>query len=109
MTIVRFPVTLRTEEIVVGLNDARPGFMFAYPSVFYVLAHETQRDGGLLADFGYAPAFSPAMDSARELVRAGRDAEAFEVILGALPSWRPLSPLHLARWDSPGTATLGGS
>jgi hypothetical protein len=70
------------------------------------LAGQCQRDGGLLADFGYAPAFSPAMDSARELVRAGRDAEAFGVILGALPSWRPLSLLHLARWDSPGTATL---
>jgi len=43
------------------------------------------------------------MDSARELARAGRDAEAFEAILGALPSWRPLSPLHLApiglTWD----------
>jgi len=43
------------------------------------------------------------MGSARELARAGRDAEAFEAILGALPSWRPLSPLHLApiglTWD----------
>lgn len=67
------------------------------------LAGQCQRDGGLAADFGYAPAFAAAMDSARELARAGRDAEAFEAVLGALPSWRPLSPLHLApiglTWD----------
>jgi hypothetical protein len=67
------------------------------------LAGQCQRDGGLLADFGYAPAFAAAVDSARELARARRDAEAFEVILGALPSWRPLSPLHMApmglTWD----------
>lgn len=67
------------------------------------LAGQSQHDGGLVADFSYAPAFAATMDRARELVRAGRDAEAFEVILGALPSWRPLSPLHLApmglTWD----------
>jgi hypothetical protein len=67
------------------------------------LAGQCQRDGGLLADFGYAPAFAAAMDGARELARAGRDAEAFEAILGALPFWRPLSPLHIApmglTWD----------
>jgi hypothetical protein len=67
------------------------------------LASQCQRDGGLVADFGYAPAFAAAMDSARELARAGRDAEAFEAILGALRSWRPLSPLHMApmglTWD----------
>jgi hypothetical protein len=67
------------------------------------LAGQCQREGGLSADFGHAPAFAAAMDGARELARAGRDDEAFEVILGALPSWRPLSPLHLApmglTWD----------
>jgi hypothetical protein len=67
------------------------------------LVGQCQRDGGLVADFGYAPAFAAAMDSARELARAGRDAEAFEAILGALASWRPLSPLHMAPmgliWD----------
>ena len=67
------------------------------------LASQCQRDGGLVADFGYAPAFAAAMDSARELARAGRDTEAFEAILSALPSWRPLSPLHMApmglTWD----------
>jgi phenylacetate-CoA ligase len=40
MTTVRLPVTLRIEEIVAGLNDARPDFVLAYPSVLYVLAHE---------------------------------------------------------------------
>ncbi len=40
MTTVRLPVTLRTEEIVAGLNDAQPDFMLAYPSVLYVLARE---------------------------------------------------------------------
>ena len=43
------------------------------------------------------------MDGARNLARAGRDAEAFEAILAALPHWRPLSPVHLApmglTWD----------
>jgi hypothetical protein len=67
------------------------------------LAGQCQRDGGLVADFGYAPAFAAAMDSVRELARAGRDAEAFEAILDALPSWRPLSSLHMApmglTWD----------
>jgi hypothetical protein len=72
-------------------------------SLLRSLAGQCQREGGLIADFGYAPAFAAAMDSARELARAGRDAEAFDAILGALPSWRPLSPLHLApmglTWD----------
>lgn len=67
------------------------------------LAAQCARDGGLVADFAYAPAFAAAMDGVRELVRAGRDDEAFEAVLGALPSWRPLSPLHLAPmglvWD----------
>lgn len=67
------------------------------------LADQCQRDGGLTADFGYAPAFAAAMDRARELARANQDAEAFEVILDALPFWEPLSPLHLAplglTWD----------
>lgn len=67
------------------------------------LADRHQRDGGLTADFGYAPAFAAAIDSARELASAGRDEEAFDVMLGALPSWRPLSPIHLApmgmTWD----------
>ena len=67
------------------------------------LADQYQRDGGLTADFGYAPAFAAAMDNARELARANREAEAFEVILAAVPSWEPLSPLHLVpmglTWD----------
>ena len=67
------------------------------------LADQYQRDGGLTADFGYAPAFAAAMEDARELACANRDAEAFEVILAAMPSWEPLSPLHLApmglTWD----------
>jgi hypothetical protein len=71
--------------------------------VLQSMASQCQREGGLSADFGYAPAFATAMDSVRELARAGRDDEAFEAILGALPSWRPLSPLHLApmglTWD----------
>jgi phenylacetate-CoA ligase len=40
LTGVRLPVTLPTEEIVAGLNDAQPDFMLAYPSVLYVLARE---------------------------------------------------------------------
>lgn len=67
------------------------------------LADQYQRNGGLTADFGYAPAFAAAMASAREMARAGRDGEAFDVVLGSLASWRPVSPLHLApmglTWD----------
>ncbi len=40
MTTVRLPVTLRTEEIVAGLNDLQPDFMTVYPSVLHALAHE---------------------------------------------------------------------
>ena len=40
MTTVRFPVTLRTEEIVAGLNEVQPDFMTVYPSVLHALAHE---------------------------------------------------------------------
>jgi phenylacetate-CoA ligase len=40
LTSIRFPVTLPTEEIVAGLNQAQPDFMLAYPSVLYVLARE---------------------------------------------------------------------
>jgi phenylacetate-CoA ligase len=40
MTTVRLPVTLRTEEIVAGLNDVQPDFMTVYPSVLHALAHE---------------------------------------------------------------------
>jgi hypothetical protein len=67
------------------------------------LAGQCRRHGGLVADFGYAPAFAAAMDGARDLARAGRDADAFEAIVAALPTWRPRSPLHLApmglTWD----------
>jgi hypothetical protein len=41
MTAVRLPVTLRTEEIVAGLNNLQPDFMTVYPSVLHALAHET--------------------------------------------------------------------
>ena len=40
MTSVRLPVTLRTEEIVEGLNDVQPDFVTVYPSVLHALAHE---------------------------------------------------------------------
>src|SRR5580692_1158241 len=40
MTTVRLPVTLRTEEIVAGLNNLQPDFMTVYPSVLHALAHE---------------------------------------------------------------------
>jgi phenylacetate-CoA ligase len=40
MSTVRLPVTLRTEEIVAGLNEVQPDFMLVYPSVLYVLACE---------------------------------------------------------------------
>ena len=39
---VRFPVTLATEQIVAGLNDAQPDFLFAYPSALHVLAFEAR-------------------------------------------------------------------
>ena len=50
MTTVRLPVTLRTEEIVAGLNQAQPDFMLVYPSVLYVLAREA-----LAGRLGIAP------------------------------------------------------
>jgi len=40
MTTVRLPVTLRTEEIVAGLNEIQPDFMTVYPSVLHTLARE---------------------------------------------------------------------
>ena len=39
---VRFPVTLPTEEIVAGLNQAQPDFLIAYPSAVHVLAFEAR-------------------------------------------------------------------
>jgi phenylacetate-coenzyme A ligase PaaK-like adenylate-forming protein len=39
---VRLPVTLATEEIVAGLNKARPDFLFAYPSVLHALSFEAR-------------------------------------------------------------------
>jgi phenylacetate-coenzyme A ligase PaaK-like adenylate-forming protein len=38
----RFPVTLATEEMVAGLNDARPDVLIAYPSALHVLSFEAQ-------------------------------------------------------------------
>jgi phenylacetate-CoA ligase len=40
VTTVRLPVTLRTEQIVAGLNKVQPDFMTVYPSVLHALAHE---------------------------------------------------------------------
>ena len=37
---VRFPVTLATEQIVAGLNDAQPDVLLAYPSALHVLSFE---------------------------------------------------------------------
>jgi phenylacetate-coenzyme A ligase PaaK-like adenylate-forming protein len=39
---VRFPVTLAIEEIVAGLNETQPDFLFAYPSVLHGLAFEAR-------------------------------------------------------------------
>jgi phenylacetate-coenzyme A ligase PaaK-like adenylate-forming protein len=39
---VRFPVTLPMEEIVAGLNQTEPDFLFAYPSVLHGLAFEAR-------------------------------------------------------------------
>lgn len=39
---IRFPVTLRDEEIVAGLNQAQPDFLVAYPSALHVLTFEAQ-------------------------------------------------------------------
>jgi phenylacetate-coenzyme A ligase PaaK-like adenylate-forming protein len=39
---VRFPVTLATEEIVAGLNDAQPDVVIAYPSALHVLSVEAR-------------------------------------------------------------------
>jgi phenylacetate-CoA ligase len=42
LTTFRFPVTLPVEEIVAGLNDARPDALNAYPSALRALAFEAQ-------------------------------------------------------------------
>ncbi|HET9655708.1 MAG TPA: SMI1/KNR4 family protein [Kineosporiaceae bacterium] len=67
------------------------------------LADRCLREGGLVADWSSTPGFATAADRARALVRAGRDAEAFEAVITGLPNWQPLSPLHLAPmgliWD----------
>ena len=39
---LRFPVTLPTEEIVAGLNQAQPDVLIAYPSALHVLSFEAQ-------------------------------------------------------------------
>jgi phenylacetate-CoA ligase len=39
---VRFPVTLAIEDIVDGLNQTKPDFLFAYPSVLHALAFEAR-------------------------------------------------------------------
>lgn len=39
---VRFPVTLATDEIVAGLNDAQPDVLLAYPSALHVLSVEAR-------------------------------------------------------------------
>lgn len=39
---VRFPVTLATDDIVAGLNQTEPDFLFAYPSVLHGLALEAR-------------------------------------------------------------------
>jgi phenylacetate-CoA ligase len=38
----RFPVTLATEQMVAGLNDARPDVLIAYPSALHVLSFEAR-------------------------------------------------------------------
>src|SRR5262245_5202737 len=39
---VRFPVTLATDEIVAGLNEAQPDVVLAYPSALHVLSFEAR-------------------------------------------------------------------
>jgi phenylacetate-coenzyme A ligase PaaK-like adenylate-forming protein len=39
---VRLPVTLATEDVVAGLNQARPDWLIAYPSALHVLAVEAR-------------------------------------------------------------------
>jgi phenylacetate-CoA ligase len=39
---VRFPVTLQTDEIVAGLNEAQPDLLLAYPSALHVLSLEAR-------------------------------------------------------------------
>ena len=67
------------------------------------LLARSAREGGLLADFSCSPVFEQAVQEARSLVRGGRLDEAFDHVLAALPTWRPLSLLHLAPlglvWD----------
>lgn len=42
VTTFRFPVTLRVEEIVAGLNQAQPDCLNAYPSALHLLSFEAQ-------------------------------------------------------------------
>jgi phenylacetate-CoA ligase len=37
---IRFPVTLPTDQVVAGLNEAQPDFLLAYPSALHCLARE---------------------------------------------------------------------
>ena len=41
---LRFPVTLPTEQIVAGLNQAQPDFLMAYPSALHVLSFEARAE-----------------------------------------------------------------
>ena len=61
---VRFPVTLPTEDIVAGLNETQPDFLFAYPSALHVLALRGPRR---------APADRPAPRPEPRRAAAARD------------------------------------
>jgi hypothetical protein len=64
-----------------ALDQAIRNTVGPVPDLLRSLAGQCQRDGGLLADFCYAPDFAATLDRARELVRAGRDGDAFGAIL----------------------------
>ncbi|GAB3274797.1 hypothetical protein [Kineosporia babensis] len=67
------------------------------------LAVRYRFERGLTASFSRTPVFARAVDQARALIQAGRENEAFDVVLGGLRPWTPESGMHLAPlgllWD----------
>ncbi|MBT0768664.1 SMI1/KNR4 family protein [Kineosporia sp. J2-2] len=74
-----------------------------FASMARQLAVRYRFERGLTADFSRTPAFARTVEQARQLVRSGRDDEAFGLVLAGLGGWTPQTGMHLAPlgllWD----------
>jgi phenylacetate-coenzyme A ligase PaaK-like adenylate-forming protein len=72
----RFPVTLGTEAMVAGLNDARPDVLFAYPSALHVLSFEAQAGRLRIAPRQILSCSEPLLPEIRRAAEAAWDVPA---------------------------------